>query len=61
MMGERDVTTGKLLQEILAVTRTPEFMAKVRARIEEENAHFDEYEREQRRLWNEHKDDEYTV
>lgn len=62
MMTEEE---QKMIDELIAHMRaqalTPEYMEDLRKRIEEENERYEEYEREQRRLWHLTKDIPYDI
>ncbi len=55
------MTKEELLKILIEATCTPEFRAEVAARIEAENKRHEDWERQQRVLWNKHKHDTYDI
>ena len=55
------MTAEELLKLMLERAITPEYIAELKKRIQEENERYEAWEREQRRLWHKHKHDTYDL
>ena len=61
MSEEEKNELSKLIAQMLEKASTPEYIAGLKKRIQEDNERYEAYEREQRRLWHKYKDYSYDI